>query len=316
MKFHEDYFKAEDRNGFYIRPMVKRAWAANIEILLEIERVCTKHNIRWFVNCGTLLGAVREKGFIAWDDDIDLSMPRPDYERFVKCAPNDLSGSFIIKNYRGDPTQAQPFICVANSDKGINLDEDFLTRFHGCPYIMGIDVFPMDDMPETPEEDELYRTLIGGAMDVAQNAPDGILLNDCHPDIITEATELCNICGVDIKESEPIGPQMYTLADQISSMYAGSKSEYYTVGAFHHCRPWFMFSKEAYSDTVLLPFEEILVPVMKGYDEVLKSWYGPNYMTPRQGAGMHDYPSFKKYEIALKEAFAKNDMACPELFID
>ena len=316
MQFDEEYFKGEYRNEFYIRPMVKRAWAANIEILLEIERLCQKHNIRWFVNCGTLLGAVREKGFIPWDDDIDISMLRPDYERFITHAKTELQHGIVIRNYRGDPEQSQPFAFVANSDIGINLENDFLTRYHGCPYAIGIDIFPLDEIPDDPEEDNLYRTLIGGAMDVAQHADKGMSLGECDPEIITEAHELCDICGINITSNKPIAPQMYSLADQLTAMYADSGSINLSVGAFYHCRPRFRISKEAFSEIIYMDFEGIQVPVMKGYDEVLKSWYGPTYMTPRQGHGMHEYPSFKKYEAILKNRYSELGVPCPELFTE
>ena len=62
-----------------------------LELMLEIDRVCKKHNLRYFLMCGTLLGAIRHKGFIPWDDDADLAMPREDYEKFFKSVDFDLN---------------------------------------------------------------------------------------------------------------------------------------------------------------------------------------------------------------------------------
>ena len=69
-QYPESYFEGEERNGFYIEPMMKRAWAAQIEVLLEVQKVCEKNEIQYFAEYGTMLGAVRHKGFIPWDDDI------------------------------------------------------------------------------------------------------------------------------------------------------------------------------------------------------------------------------------------------------
>ena len=88
MTFPKEYFYDEVREGFYISGMMKRSWAAQLEVLDEVDRVCRKYGIKWFADCGTLLGAVRHKGFIPWDDDVDLIMPRPDYMKFLNKIKN------------------------------------------------------------------------------------------------------------------------------------------------------------------------------------------------------------------------------------
>lgn len=57
--------------------------SVSLEILCKIDSFCRKNNIRYSLTYGTLIGAVRHKGFIPWDDDVDIMMPRPDYERFL-----------------------------------------------------------------------------------------------------------------------------------------------------------------------------------------------------------------------------------------
>ena len=84
---------------FIIEPMMKYAWAAEIEVLEVVAEICNRHNIQYFADYGTLLGAVRHKGFIPWDDDIDISMFRSDYERFLKIAPAELPSGWQITEH-------------------------------------------------------------------------------------------------------------------------------------------------------------------------------------------------------------------------
>ena len=95
MQFPHTYFEDEIREGFYITGAMKRAWAAQLEVLEEIDKVCKKHNIRWFADCGTLLGAVRHRGYIPWDDDMDIVMKRKDYQRFLTEAVPDMAECFV-----------------------------------------------------------------------------------------------------------------------------------------------------------------------------------------------------------------------------
>ena len=83
-EFPESYFKGEEKEGFYVEEMMKRAWAAQIEVLELIDRICKEYEIPYFADWGTLLGTIRHKGFIPWDDDIDIVMKRDDYNRFLR----------------------------------------------------------------------------------------------------------------------------------------------------------------------------------------------------------------------------------------
>ena len=69
-----------------------------LEMMLEFERICKKHNLRYYLAGGTILGGIRHKGFIPWDDDMDITMPRPDYEKFLKIAQKELDKKFILEN--------------------------------------------------------------------------------------------------------------------------------------------------------------------------------------------------------------------------
>lgn len=154
MKIPDQYFEDEVREGFYVPGMIKRAWAAQLEILEDIKKVCEKHNIQYFAEWGTLLGAVRHGGFIPWDDDMDLCMKRSDYNRFLAVAKKELPQGYSMLNFHDDDDYWQYLTRVVNS-RQISFDEERLEKFHGFPFVVGIDIFPMDFLAQDPEEERL-----------------------------------------------------------------------------------------------------------------------------------------------------------------
>lgn len=87
----------------------QQIWATEQEILDVIHQVCTEHGLRYSLAYGTLLGAVRHKGFIPWDDDIDLMMPREDYEKLLVIWNQSAPKGYILQNTRTDPDFTQNF---------------------------------------------------------------------------------------------------------------------------------------------------------------------------------------------------------------
>lgn len=109
-----------------------------LEILCDVTDFCEKHGLRYFLAYGTLLGAVRHRGYIPWDDDIDIHMPRPDYERFLQTYNREKDENIVV-SHENNPHYRVAFAKVYR--KGTIVKE-----FHFKPDIFGvyIDIFPLD----------------------------------------------------------------------------------------------------------------------------------------------------------------------------
>ncbi|MEE3413068.1 MAG: LicD family protein, partial [Bacteroidales bacterium] len=82
----KDFLQEEKRDGFVVSPAMKEVWAVELDLLAEFQRVADKHKINYIASGGTMLGAVRHKGFIPWDDDVDIMMLRKDYNKLLSVA--------------------------------------------------------------------------------------------------------------------------------------------------------------------------------------------------------------------------------------
>ena len=115
-----------------------------LEILREVAAFCDAHGVRYYLACGTALGAVRHDGFIPWDDDIDLALPRPDYERFLSLFRSE---KHTVLDSRFD--DRYPYAFAKVSDNATCLVENIEQPF---PMGVYIDLFPIDGLPANEAE--------------------------------------------------------------------------------------------------------------------------------------------------------------------
>lgn len=121
-----------------IRPLQLRV----LEILLAVDKACKTHGLRYYIVAGTLLGAVRHKGFIPWDDDLDIAMPRADYDKLIAHCKEYLPEQFEMICGENDAVYPLPFAKI--QDAHTTIIERMHLRYLGGIYI---DVFPLDGVP-------------------------------------------------------------------------------------------------------------------------------------------------------------------------
>lgn len=297
MKIPENFLDGEIRNSFYVERMMKRVWAAQLEVLHDVDALCRKHHIQYFADWGTLLGAVRHKGFIPWDDDMDITMKRPDYIRFCKIASEEMEGYDII-NIHTDSTWSNMLTRIVNG-RTISIDEDHLAKFHGCPWVIGLDIFPLDYVAPVQEEDELLCNMISIVGVLGQKI---IQEENTEEECADTIKDIEKMCAVKFDYNRPLGQQLLELAENLGMMYTEQEASQIALMSDHAGpRPADVYPKELYADSIEMPFEYTTIPVPVGYHDILKQKYGEDYMVPTIGGGSHEYPFYKKQKLLLYE---------------
>lgn len=137
---------SEQELSNYKEVSLREAQLIMLQILQEIDRICKKHRIRYWLDGGTLLGAVRHQGFIPWDDDLDIAMLREDYERFLQIAPGELVKPYFLQTEMNDPFPGASYM-----SKVLYTDSFYWERWHKKkePFrqCLFVDVFPFDRYP-------------------------------------------------------------------------------------------------------------------------------------------------------------------------
>lgn len=234
-------------------------------IMKAIDKACREHGLRYFMSDGTMLGAVRHKGFIPWDDDADISMPRPDYDKLIENVRNWLPEHFDVVTGLINPKYPYPFARIY--DKRTT----FLPR-RGFGFYSGVpvDIFPLDGMIEECAERENH-----------------IRKYKCLIKRLYYAT-------VDPKEKKFFSRIFYTIikpfmnAEKIHREIDVLQRKYDYETSPLICNHWcshrgvkakFIYPRRFFSAPVDTQFEDATLMGMPDPDEYLTIWYG-DYMTP------------------------------------
>ncbi len=298
IKFPDSYFQKEVREGFEVASMMKRAWAGQLEVLQVIREICERHHIKWFVDYGTLLGAVRHKGFIPWDDDMDIGMMRDQLNLFIRYAKDELPEGYKLLCMDLEPEYDSLIVRVVNSTV-VSMDADRMQKFHGCPYVLGIDIFPMDYLSKNPEERALHLELVN----IILGAVDSITAPETTKEevdaYIAQVEELLN---VKIDRTRPLKSALLLMVEKLCGIFGPDDSDEVTGIWRLIWQKEFIFKKEWFTNLEELPFETVTVPVPSHYHEVLSLKIGVNYMTPIRHE-THNYPFYQRQEDMIFEKY-------------
>ena len=292
MKLAADFFYDEVRDGFYIPGMMKRAWGAGMRILSEIDRICKKYDIRYFISAGTLLGAVREGSFIPWDDDLDVIMLRDEFTKFSQVVAGELIPELTF-SFGQDGEKDKSYL-AAISISEMEFRAEALRTFYEFPYPAIVDVFVLDDLAKDEEVEsrrkEVLKMLTIMIASVEQNG----VGKESFP---KEIQLIEKLIPFRFTEKENFLPELYHAFHAFCQLYNGKGEEvaYLPYQLYH---PETKFPKKAFQGEKQIAFCGYPFPAPVDYDTVLKVIYG-NYRKRVKAGGEHNYPYFKKYEKQL-----------------
>lgn len=255
-----DFLKEEMRCGFYVDTFRKKIWAIELDIYMKFAEVCKKHNLKFWGDGGTLLGAVRHNGFIPWDDDIDVIMPREDYNKFMKLPQEEFGEPYFLQTPYTDSNYAFSFIRLRNSNTTCT-PKVFAKA--GCNNGIYIDIFPLDNLiPSTLESDrvKIYECIMKNSSYMKRNSVDELderQLKNYYKyhtdDPIAEFEKIQNIISNPLyKGSGYVGNCSVTLLNPERQIWR----------------------EEWFKETVMHKFEFFEIPMPKMINERLTAQYG------------------------------------------
>lgn len=260
--FDSSFFQEEMKNEFLIDVIRKKIWAIEIDLLMQLGKVCNKHGIRYFLMFGSLLGAIRHEGFIPWDDDIDVVVPRKDYEVLI-----GLKDEFLYPYFLQTPYTDKGFYNAHAKLRNSNTSAIALPFVYES-FNMGIsiDIFPMDEINDEDGGEKLYSTI---------------------SDLIMENSVAMRISNPNLNERDRIRVKNYKGGDplkrcdeisRLSQRDYGKNAEkvsVFAMNAYDFKRD--LFFKEDFSESVFCHFCGKSFPIPIGYNRILKTTYG-DYM--------------------------------------
>ena len=295
MEFERDFFYDEVQEGFYVPGIMKRAWASKVELLSDVDYICKKWGISYYIGYGTLLGAVRHKGFIPWDDDIDIVMLRTDYEKFRQVVDKELAEgmSFVCIEADRNRCDYAAAVCVLPN---LFFPRN-LRKYHEFPYDSAVDIFVMDELSISPEDESIRQNILARFMHLIYFIDQK---REKSETFLSKLEEIEELLQIKFDREAPLKGQIYEFMNKLFQEHNGEGGEKLVNFPDYLIGGSVPVPKSAFMEGEALAFCNTKFPAPKDYDTVLRSSYG-DYSRKEKKGGAHDYPSFKKKDKEMKD---------------
>lgn len=277
------FLEEEVRWDYTISPVIKKVWAVEIDLICELERVCQKHGLKFFACAGTALGVERHRGFIPWDDDVDLMMMRSDFEKLLQHK-NEFKHPYFLQHQSTDPAFMYGFAKLQNLETTA-IEQPLSPSKQG----IFIDIFPLDSVPDN--EDDLKQFELD--MEVALRRMQMVINStyNYYPEASSSSILFFkkqfhfffDCLGLFSK----LGQRMAKKFDKICSRYNNSGSNNVSMLAFQPSSRKYHTPRKFYENIEYKQFEFIELPVLAEDDSYLTHIFG-DYMKPVRGSSFHE----------------------------
>ncbi|SCK04688.1 LPS biosynthesis protein [uncultured Clostridium sp.] len=279
---------------------LKRLQNTQLEILKEVDRICQKHDIEYFAAWGTVLGAIRHKGFIPWDDDIDIVIKWPDYVKFQEACKMELEEKYFMQTTETDIYAWNPYTKIRiNNTTSMDKHLSHLK----CHYGICMDVFPIVAIPNSKIAKKKQALLIS-IYKVLCYIP--YILN-IHPEDSSSKAKIFKLIpsGVLKKLRKWLIPNK--TIEKFKKCLLNSITKY----KFEDCEycgeiisepgDISIFRKNIYEEHIIVPFEEITIPIPKEYHEYLSKLYGDYMKLPDEAERIGHGEAIVDFEKSYEE---------------
>ena len=283
LQLPDNFLEDEEREGFLVTAGTKKLWAVELDLLNEFIRVCEKNNLTYYADAGTLLGAVRHKGMIPWDDDIDVMMFREEYDKLCKIANDEFVYPYFFQTEYTDPGSLRSHAQLRNSKTTAVLKSN---EGHKYKFNQGIflDIFVIDSVPDS---DEAFNEQLDTILKYKQKAFRLAAYTDRYEPKLYSGIRRCAraIKHTLLSRKKP-NKYFVKMEDEIKR-YNGDNTKrvakYFKIPMDKERRVW---NRSIFEGTVQLPFEMLSISAPAGYIELLDTFYG-NWKEYKIGTSTH-----------------------------
>ena len=261
-----------------------------LSAMKDIDRICRENGLRYYLHAGTLLGAVNHKGFIPWDDDVDISLMREDYEKLCQILQKDYSDNYFLQNLKTDPQyKNNRSVLRVLGTKVIHYHEDDATAH--CE--IGVDLVPLDSAPDWKLARKIQQGIIW-VFDVAVQIKQG--------DIIPHHPVIKCISLLSKMSRQRLG----RIIDWASMLYNSKNTRCVGLLTYTYANPYTgrsgydneIWPREWYKEPISVPFEDTQFMTISEPEAYFNWQYGPRWAEPYPEEKRITKHDVKSYEIS------------------